>query len=313
MLEPAICRLLASSDNPIVVTGASGWLGLATLDLLHRALGEAFARRVHCYGSAPRNLDLGGGRLVEQRALSELPALGRKGAWLLHFAFLTKDRAIEMDDASYRAANLKIRETVISALETIDAAGIFVGSSGAASKADNQAASPAMRLYGSLKRDDEAQFAAWGEARGKRVVIGRIFNITGPFINKHQAYAMASFILDALARRPIAVRADREVVRSYVAIRELLSLVFSLLADAPCGVVRFDTGGEALELGEVADAVSQALGGVGVRRAPILNPQPDRYVSDCESYSELLAHHGIASVPLERQILETARYLGAAN
>lgn len=313
MLEPAICQLLANSNRPIVVTGASGWLGLATLDLLERALQDRFAQRVHCYGSAPRVLELGGGRRVEQRALADLAQLDQKGAWLLHFAFLTKDRASEMDDESYRAANVQIRDTVTSALDAIDAAGIFVASSGAASKADDAAASPAMRLYGTLKRDDEAHFAAWGAAHNKRVVIGRIFNIAGPYINKHQAYALASFILDARAGRPIAVRAERAVIRSYVAIRELMSLVFSLLAANGNALVRFDTGGEVLELGEVAGIVSRVLDGAGVERAPIRNPVPDRYVGDGETYARLLAENGVDVVPLGQQILETARFFAASS
>jgi len=304
---------LADTDRPIVITGASGWLGLATLDLLERALGAAFGERVHCFGSAARDLDLGGGRLVRQHALADLASLDRPGAWVLHFAFLTKDRAEAMDDAAYRAANQRISDTVVAALDAIDAAAVFVASSGAAYKAEDPAAAPAMRLYGAMKRDDEDRFADWATARGKRAVIGRIFNITGPFINKHQAYAMASFILDALAARPIEVRAPREVVRGYVAIRELVSLIFALLGDAPSGVVRFDTGGEALELGAVARVVADALQGPGVDRAAITDPAADRYAGDGDAYAALLARHGIAPVPLDRQVIETADYLQAAG
>ncbi|WP_342248758.1 NAD-dependent epimerase/dehydratase family protein [Sphingomonas sp. OTU376] len=313
MLEPAIAHALADTDRPIVITGASGWLGLATLDLLERALGEAFADRVQCFGSAPRDLDLGDGRVVRQYALADLAAVARPGAWVLHFAFLTKDRAEAMDDAAYRAANQQISDTVLAGLDAVDAAAVFVASSGAAYKAEDPAASPAMRLYGAMKREDEDRFADWATARGKRAVIGRIFNITGPFINKHQAYAMASFILDALATRPIEVRAPREVIRGYVAIRELVSLIFALLGDAPSGVTRFDTGGEALELGAVAAVVAEALQGPGVSRAPVTDPVADRYAGDGEAYAALLARHGITPVPLGQQVVETADYLQAAG
>lgn len=311
MPEAALARMLAGTDRPIVVTGASGWLGLATLDLLERALGDAFAARVHCFGSTPRVLDLGGGRLIPQRALGDLAMLDQPGAWVLHFAFLTKDRAEAMDDDAYRAANLRISETVLASLDTIDAAAVFVASSGAAYKADDPGASPAMRLYGSMKREDEDRFAAWAKARGKCAVIGRIFNLTGPYINKHQAYAMASFILDGLADRPIEVRAQRAVIRGYVAIRELVTLVFALLGENASGVERFDTGGEPLELGEVARIVADTLHGPGVQRAEITDPVADRYAGDAQAYAALLARFGIASIPLEIQVRETADYLQA--
>lgn len=310
MFESAIAHALKSSDRHIAITGASGWIGLATLDLLERTLGADFSSRVSCYGSSPRTLDLGNGRQVAQRALTDLQMLDADRVCVLHFAFQTKDRAEVMSEADYRAANHAIADTVLTALDRIGAERVFVASSGAVTKADDPTASPAMRLYGQLKRDDEIRFADWAEARARRAVIGRIFNITGPYINKHQAYAMASFILDALAARPISVRAPREVIRGYVAIREVMALIWSLLDAADQGVVRFDSGGTPLELGEVAMAVDRTLGGDGVMRAAITDPVPDRYVGDGAHYAELLSRHGITPVPLDQQILETAAYLG---
>lgn len=312
MLEPAIGEALVRSDRHIAITGSSGWIGLATLDLLHQALGDSFATRVSCYGSSSRMLDLGGGRHVPQRTLADLASLKAKRVWLLHFAFQAKDRAEAMSADDYRAANQAISDTVAEALDRIDAEAVFVASSGAATRADDPEASPAMRLYGRMKRDDEARFAAWAQARGTRAVIARIFNITGPYINKHQAYAMAGFIIDALASRPVTVLAPRRVVRSYVAIRELMSLVFALLDAAPDHVTRFDSGGEALELGDVAAIVATVLGAPGAERAAISDSGIDRYAGDAAAYRTLLARHGVEPVALDRQIIETARYLGAS-
>lgn len=312
MLAPAAREALGRSAGAIAVTGASGWLGLATLDLLQRALGDAFQTRVRCFGSSTRTLDLGGGRLVEQQALGELASLEGRGAHVLHFAFQTKDRAETMAEDAYRAANRAIGDTVLEALGRIDPQAVFVASSGAAAKADDPAASPAMRLYGALKREDEERFADWAQTRGRRAVIGRIFNVTGPYINKHGAYAIASFILDALGRRPIAVHAPREVIRGYVAIRELMSLVIALLSDGEDGVTRFDSGGEALELGAVARIVADTLGGGVVQRAAIVDPAADRYTGNERAYALLLARYGIERVALDRQVEETAAYLATA-
>ena len=309
MLEAAVAEELIRNDRHIAITGASGWIGRATLDLLMRTLGDAFRNRVTCYGSLTRTLDLGDGRFVQQRALSDLATLEAKGVWVLHFAFQTKDRAEAISEAAYRAANRAIADTVLNALDQIDVEALFVASSGAATRADDAGASPAMRLYGAMKRDDETRFATWAERRGKRVVIGRIFAITGPFINKHEAYAIASFIRDALAGRPIVVHAPHKVFRSYVAIRELMSLVFALLGDTGNSPVCFDSGGEPLELGDIARAVACSLGGGDVDRAIVTDLIPDRYVGDWIAYATLLDRHGILSVPLDRQIRETARYM----
>jgi nucleoside-diphosphate-sugar epimerase len=313
MLEPAIAETLIRNDRHIAITGASGWIGRATLDLLERALGDAFQARVSCYGSSPRTLNLGDGRLVTQHALSQLGTIHARRVCVLHFAFQTKERAEAMSEEAYRTANQAISDTVLAALDRIGAESLFVASSGAATKADDPTASPAMRLYGTLKRDDEVRFADWAETRGRRAVIGRIFNITGPYINKHDAYAIACFIRDALADRPIGVHAPREVIRSYVAIRELMSLVFALLGTANTGVARFDSGGEPLELGAVAQIVADALGGGKVERAALTDPVPDRYVGNGVAYAALLERHQIQSVPLDRQVLETAHHISISE
>jgi nucleoside-diphosphate-sugar epimerase len=309
MLDPQVAQALARSDKRIVITGAGGWLGLATLDSLAAALGETFKTRVVAFGSSTRTLELRDGITVEQRPLVELAQLAPEPTWLLHFAFLTKDRAETMDEVAYRAANAAIRGTVLGNLTRIDAEAVFVASSGAAYKAQDPAASAAMRLYGQLKAEDEAQFAAWGEAAGKRVVIARIFNVTGPYINKHQAYALASFILDGLAGRSIEVRAPRAVVRGYVPIAELISLAMAEMAAAPSGIVRFDSGGEPLELADVATVVASHFDGVAVKRAEIVDSQADTYHGDPARYASLLQRHGMEPAALGAQIAKTIDYL----
>lgn len=311
MFEPTIAGMIAQGDQHIAIAGAGGWIGLATLDLLESALGDAIADRVSCYGSSTRTLTLRSGRQMVQAPLAQIANLQHKRIWLLHFAFQTKDRAEALSEDAYRAANDAISATILDAVQRLPVEAMFVASSGAATKATDPCASPAMRLYGQMKLDDEDRFAAWALDNGRRAVIGRIFNITGPYINKHQAYAIANFIMDALAQRPIEVRAPREVFRTYVAIRELLSLIFALMADEGASLARFDSGGDRMELGAVAAVVSATLGGPPVARAAITEARADDYAGDGAAYARLLERYGISSVPLDRQILETAEYMHA--
>lgn len=303
-LDSAIAARLAADGSRLVVTGAGGWLGLAVLDLLKQALGDGFDKRVCAFGSATRVLRLRDGTQVLQRPLADMAWLPAKPTIVLHLAFLTKDRAEAMAEAEYRAANRAITDTVLSALDTIGATRLFLASSGAATRADDPQASPAMRLYGRLKREDEDIFADWAATGSRRAVIVRIYNITGPYMNKHQAYAFGCFMLDALAGRAIAVRAPRPVIRSYVAIRELAGLIFALLLDEDGGVMRFDSGGQPMELGDVAAIVASAVPGTPVQRAAITQDTADRYHGDGALYADLLARQGIAPVPMERQVAE---------
>lgn len=309
-LQTSVAAQINAGNRRIILAGAGGWLGLATLELLADALGSAFADRVVCFGSSERRLSLRDGRAVQQYPLAQMAALERRPSLLLHYAFLTKDRAEIMAEAEYRSANAAIRDRVLASLDRIGVEALFLASSGAAARADDPHASPAMRLYGELKRADEEVFGDWARsADGRRAAICRIYNLTGPYINKHGAYAMASFILDALAGRRIAVRAPRPVVRANVAIRELLSLVLAALADGGEGVLQFDSGGVPLELGDIAAMVAQCLGSPGVDRAAIDELRPDAYFGDADSYNDLLDRYQIDEVDLTTQIIETADYM----
>ena len=291
MPNPAVTRY--------VVTGASGWIGRAALELLHDRLGpEAFGRDVVAFGSAHRALTIHPGLTVVQHPLADIAALPERDTILLHAAFLTRDRAETMTAADYTRGNRAIREAVLAALKPIGVRAAIVPSSGAV-YADGDG--PLAR-YGALKREDEDAFAVAGPS-----VIPRVFNLSGRHINKPGHYALASFITDALARRAIAIRAAHPVVRSYVAVEELLSLTFAM-ADTGC-METFDTAGEnTCELTELADAVARTVSAVAIERPPVAGI-PDRYVGDRTRYAALLARHEIASTPLDQQIRITADWL----
>ncbi|WP_109806481.1 NAD-dependent epimerase/dehydratase family protein [Sphingosinithalassobacter portus] len=311
--DPAAREAIAADTRRIIVVGAGGWIGRMALAGLHDALGEAaMHRRVVAFGSATRGIDIGLGRCVTQHPLHRLGDLPEAPTMLLHLAFLTKDKAAGMAPDAYCVANRALSKTVLGALDRIGVDRLFLASSGAAAHAADVQADAALRLYGALKAEDEARFGDWARAgEDRRAVIARIFNLSGPFINKHQTYALASFIRDALAHRPIEVRAPVRVVRSYVALRELLSLVLvKLMAEQCAAVTRFDSGGTPVELGEVAVEVASRFG-TRVARQPLGDGQANIYAGDGDGYARLLERYGITPVPFPDQIAETASFLAA--
>ena len=295
----------------VVVVGAGGWLGLATLELLHGLFGKDFPTRVRCFGSDARTLALRAGVAVEQQPLSLLADLTPRPTLVLHLAFLTQEKAKAMPEADYVAANRTISGSVLEALDGIGAEGVFLPSSGAVYRVDRPDAAASMRLYGRLKLEDEVAIADWCQRRRRRAVIARVFNLSGPYINKQSSYALACFIADALAGRPIEIRATRPVLRSYVAISELMSVVFGALTDGEAGPVLFDTAGDDVyEMSDIAAVVEETLGhGRGVRRPPLTELEPDRYTGDGAVYRRLRADLGIEPVAFTLQVDETSRFM----
>jgi UDP-glucuronate decarboxylase len=302
---------LKQDTSRIVVVGAGGWLGLATIELLHGLLGEQFSKRVVCFGSSQRTLNLRYGLTVLQQPLDGLRHLPAYPSLVLHLAFLTQEKAKVMPEAAYVAANTAISSEVLGSLDGIGAQGVFLPSSGAVYLVDQPGAEPSKQVYGRLKLEDEACFGAWAERAGKRAVIARVFNLSGPYINKQSSYALACFIADALADRPIEIKAARPVLRSYVAISELMSVVFGSLTDAKPGVTRFDTAGDRLyEMSEIAEVVREALDSHwNVERCALSNDPPDRYVGDGATLKRLGQNFGVESVQFPIQVTETARFM----
>lgn len=301
-------RVLAD-DRRILVFGAGGWIGRSLLALLWECLGAAeFSRRVIAFGSSARAIPLSPTLAIDQRPLETLAQLDHKPSLAFHLAFLTKDKVAGMDHERYIQANRLLSDVVFSGLATAGVDRLFLASSGAAAFADDSRAAADLRLYGQLKRDDEERFAAWATA-DRRLMTCRIYAVSGPYVNKPETYALASFILAAMAGGPVVVKAPRQVVRSYVAVREILAAAVSVLLDADATPVTFAaSGGTPTELGDVANIVAEIFG-TEVVRAAITEADSNIYVGDDVAWRKLLHRHALDSITLRDQILETAQWL----
>lgn len=295
----------------VVVTGAGGWLGLATLELLAGLFGARFADRVVCFGAQARTLRLRGGVEIAQAPLAALADLTPAPSLMLHLAFVTQGPAMMLEADGYVTANRALAAQVLSSLDRIGTEAVFQASSGAAHLADRGGGPQSKALYGWLKREDEGAFADWATRRGARAAIGRIFNLSGPYINRRATYALASFIADAQAGRPLRVGAATPVWRSYVAISALMSVVAGALTDGAAGVTAFETAGErTVEVGELARIIAEMLGAPGVER-PAFDPDApgDRYVGDGRVFAQLARAHAVAPIDLAAQIRQTAAFM----
>jgi UDP-glucuronate decarboxylase len=312
---PELARKLRESPCDVVVTGGGGWIGRAALEMLDGALGDDLLARVFVFGSRDRDLRLRSGRALPCRELIHIEAIGSRPAYFVHCAFLTKDRLADQSVESFIASNRAIGDLVAAAIEKSDARGLFMPSSGAVYKKgthdlDNDAQANA---YGVMKIADEKRFSALAAAKKTPLCLPRLFNLSGPFINKHDLYALASMIGDALTGGPIRIRAAHRVVRSYIHVADLATLGFSMLLDPqPGDRPVFDTaGGEALEIGDLAALVLKALGRAGqaTLRPPLVEGNEDVYVGDGRAMRAMMRARGLPLRGMEQQIRDTAEYM----
>jgi UDP-glucuronate decarboxylase len=310
-LPPTLAGQLQGSRWRVLVTGASGWVGRAALELLAHGFGPGWPSRVEAFGSSARRLTLRDGAEIQQRPLSALGALPPQPSLLLHFAYLTREKVAGMSPDDYIRTNREITRTVLEAGVRAGVERAVVTSSGAVHAALAAPTSPDPALvYGRLKLEDEAMFASFAQAAsGRRALAVRLFNLSGPYINK--PYALSSFIEQARAGH-IGVQARGPVIRSYTSAANLLGVGLGhLFSDAAEPFLCIETAGECeVEMGALAEAVRAVVNPSATlaRAAPDGSPA-DRYVGDGRVYRALMQRYGVMEDPLPQQIADTADYL----
>ncbi|NCP14027.1 MAG: NAD(P)-dependent oxidoreductase [Sphingomonadales bacterium] len=244
-----------------VITGPTGWIGRALLDLLtsdDARDGLHPDQTISLFGSRAGTVTVEDGRAFPIRPLSEIGPDDVAEAYVVHLAYLTKDKVGELGEAAFRSGNETIDNTLLAALEQAAPAALFVASSGAARLAEIGADH---HLYGVMKHEQERRFLAYGAAHDVPVLCGRIFNVAGPHINKHEAYAVSNFAVQALTQGSIRIEASQPVFRSLLHVTDLCRLVIRALRSGHRHSDPVDLcGSTVLEMADIAALVGTETG-----------------------------------------------------
>lgn len=311
---PAIASSLATSRARILVTGAGGWFGRATLEMLDEALGQDFDQRVFPFASHARTGVLRSGRCVKFHELGALETLTAEEAApvLAHYAFLTREKVATVGAADYIGLNRELTRYVTMQARRLGVSGVFSTSSGAVYRRDGTLDTDlAGNPYGALKLEEEEAVDRLRRENGVRTAVCRVFNVSGPFINKE--YAIGSLVADALFRPQIQVRARQPVYRSFAHVADIVSVGFAVMLGAAAAERPYDTAGkETIEVGELAERIRARLGCVSkpiLRAPPVPGAEDDRYVGNREVFTALAGATGVRLASLDAQIADTADYM----
>lgn len=281
------------------------------MEMLDAAFGDDFDHRVRAFASYARPMALRSGRTVAVAALEDLPRQEYRPAYVLHYAYLGKEKVAELGVAAFAETNKAINDLVEGYCAKLPGGGMFFASSGAAHYAGGSAEDSAREPYGAAKIRDEERFMRLTSAEFS-VAVCRIFNMAGPFMNKLDDYALGSILVDIQNGGGIKLRANKAVVRSYVHVRDVVNLALYMLLNHKAPSRPFDAAGdETIEIGALAVRAMTLLGcaNISIVRPPLAINSEDRYLGDGEIFRTLLADAGLQPIPLNRQILDTAEYL----
>jgi nucleoside-diphosphate-sugar epimerase len=294
----------AAKRGGVAITGASGWIGAAAVEVVLRALPTGAGVPVRLFGSASREIEIGAWDLKVEPLDAAAPLSA--GEWLvLHFAVAGADR-LGGDPTALKAANDLILDQTLALARTGSVRRFVYASSGAVYQSGG---SPAKHGYREMKRAQEDAVRAWAARTATPLLIPRIFNVGGPHINHIRGYALGDFIAQALEGETIRIKAPRRVIRSYVHVHELAAVILYQALGAD-GSVTFDTAGpEIVEMADLAEAVARALRlRLDIQRT-LLEPGEERYVGDGRAYQAALAQSGATPIGLDQIIRDTAAFM----
>ncbi|MFT7098321.1 MAG: nucleoside-diphosphate-sugar epimerase [Rickettsiales bacterium] len=299
-----------NKDCKFIITGANGWLGKAWLEILYNFLGEKkTSQNVFPISSSTSQIQLRNGYKIDAYGYDHKFAAGFEYA-IVHLAFLTKDKVSLVSDDDYIKANRIIRDNVTKIITHTNPTGIIYASSGAIYKQDN--------LYSSLKLEDEKYFSNLADKIGASIVIPRIFNIAGPYINKHNLYALSNFIVQLTNNKEIIINANHPVIRSYIHTADLFKICFGWIFDMSRQEksIVFDTGNQQeIELGELAKMIISLIDPKGeiIRKDFDDKLQQSYYVGNIDSQNSLCKTYNVSLTGYEEIILDTYKYLSEIN
>jgi nucleoside-diphosphate-sugar epimerase len=239
---------------------------------------------------------------------------------LLHFAYVTREFAADRGVEPYVMANLDITGIVLDFIRRRRPAFVAYASSGAAVVAVARgpidiAADP----YGALKVMDELALRRAAADVDARSLTARVFNVSGPWLRKPEAFALSDLIRQVDAGGPVRIRATHPVIRSYVDVEDLVSVMIAASLDISLPAeIQVDTAGEVeVEVGDLAARVQRVLGrdDVAVERDFDPSASADLYVGSREGFASLARRVDVRLRTLDEQIARTAQGMGvpAAN
>lgn len=165
--------------------------------------------------------------------------------------------------------------------------------------------------YGSMKLEFEHKLAAKARDGAIDLVIARAFSLSGGLVRRPHEYAFSSFVAQALESNLITVDSPGLVYRRYCSAEDFLAVSAGL--STKIGVTEFDSGGELVELLDLAKMIAEAIPGrIEVRADPNRTlGGSSSYCSDDAEWRKVLGITGLNPSNISEQIASVAAVLGS--
>ena len=288
----------------IAVSGATGWLGSEVIRFSVNS--KIFSNAViFPIASSEKIIEIDNNKYVTKKF--ENIQTSQTFEYYFDFAFLTREKQKNIGPQKYQEINLEIIRNSVNLILKNQPKFVILSSSGAVYGSNQNQEN---NLYSELKKIQEIKISEACNFVGSKLIIVRVFNLSGSGIRKISTFALAEFIYQSTRNRDITIKSNYPVFRRYCDVSEMLHLTIKLsITNENCV---FDSGGTKVELRELARKVIQILDSRSKIFSPEINNSlsPDNYFSNSNEYENLVKTHlGLETITLENQILFTKEAL----
>jgi nucleoside-diphosphate-sugar epimerase len=268
--------------SSIIITGASGWLGKCAVNLINSD--ERYrSTKLFLFSSSEKQIQLKGQKYEVKKFLDfnvnsfqDIKVVG-----IIHLSFLTRDKVSKVGFEEYVKINKLITSKFAEIVSSTKPNWITTVSSGAAKENTEDIE---INPYGNLKIQEEQTLSKLAKDLGLNYSIGRLWGAMGYDMPINRNYAISDFICQALISKKINVNAKKLVTRRYVSDMEFIE---TCINSAEKGVNRtFDSGGDKIEVRDLARLVASHFGEIDVHTEPAVEPS-DNYFPNNEEYLDL--------------------------
>ena len=288
-------QLDLTAEDRVLVLGSSGWFGSTAVEIAQEKKAAIMVRT----SSGSRTL----GPHTELEAVRDFQScMMFEPSIVIDCAFATRHKITSYGPREYMRINGELMNQALE-LQKLASVRRFIGiSSGAALPfLRDDGLDPALDLYGYQKAQYEKMLKSPQSRNKRNTVLLRPWSMSGRHCKTPGIYALFDFISQSKGDR-VLIKSPTRVYRRYTDVDDLLRM--GLIA--PIGEEVIESGGELVELADLARLVVETLGSPAiVERDPLTNGV-DSYHSDNEIWSSITQSVGFQPKSLTEQIKVSA-------
>jgi nucleoside-diphosphate-sugar epimerase len=307
-----LVRQSVSTDDRVLVTGASGWLGRTQLSLLWHAHGpDWIAGHVLATASRSRIIAVSGAGSVEVHRATMGHVDAFRPTLIVNCSFPTRDKVAALGTGTYLRVTEELTQNLLTWMALPSVERVITFSSGAAVPSAKFPDDATCNPYGFMKAREEEQVLDAAARLGRNVVVCRVWSVSGPHVQAPRNYAFSDFIMQAMQAGEIRIGSTVPVIRTYASVDDVLAVAVATVGRQ---TKAFNSGGVTVELGDLAARIANFVGGTTVRRAD-RDPEgaADRYGATDDAFAELCDSLRHSPATLDEQIEAAAAGVTAWN